>query len=110
MGSFPGREMMKMLTLAAAAAIALGGLAAAPALAQPGHDMHDMNGDNMRHRDNDRHDNDRRDNDRGHRWNNDNGRHYGWERGHHYGWNNRHSRNCRWVWRHHHRERVCGWR
>ena len=51
---------MKLMTLAAAAAIALGGLTAAPALAQPpGHDMHDS----MRH-DNDRHDNDRHDNDR----------------------------------------------
>jgi Ni/Co efflux regulator RcnB len=104
--------MMKMLTLAAAAAIALGGLAAAPALAQPGHDMHDMNGDNMRHRDNDRHDNDRHDNDRGHNWNHDNGRHEGWDRGHHNGWNNnRHGRQtCQWVRRHHHRERVCSWR
>jgi opacity protein-like surface antigen len=114
--------MMKLLTLAAAAAIALGGVAAAPALAQPGHDMHGdtmRHGDNMRHDDNGRHDGDmRHDNDRGHHWNNDNGRHEGWDRGRHNGWdrgrhngwNNRHSRNCRWVWRHHHRERVCGWR
>lgn len=86
---------MKMMTLAAAAAIALGGLTAAPAMAQPGHDMHDS----MRH-DGDRHDGDR----------DDNGRHNGWGRGHHNGWNNHHRRNCQWIWRHHHRERVCGWR
>ena len=79
---------MRMTTLAAAAAIALAGLTAAPALAQPpGHDMH---GD-MRH--------------------DDNGRHEGWERGRHYGWNNHHRRqHCRWIWRHHHRQRVCTWR
>jgi hypothetical protein len=75
---------MKMMTLAAAAAIALGGLTAAPAMAQ--RDMHDS----MRH--------------------DDNGRHNGWDRGRHNGWNNHHRRNCQWIWRHHHRERVCGWR
>jgi hypothetical protein len=37
----------------------------------------------------------------------DNGRHYGWERGHHYGWSNHSRRTCTYVWRHHHRERVC---
>ena len=79
---------MKIMTLAAAAAIALGGLTAAPALAQPGHDMHDS----MRH-DEGRHDGDMR---------NDNGRRNGW--------NNHHRRNCQWIWRHHHRQRVCGWR
>ena len=90
------------ITILAAAALALG-LTAAPALAQPpGHDMH---GD-MRHGDNDRHDRDMRrdDNDRHHDWNR--GHHYGWDRGHHYGWNN-HRRHCRWIWRHHHRQRVC---
>ena len=39
----------------------------------------------------------------------DRGRHEGWRdhdnRGHHYGWRNHH--HCRWVWRHHHRVRVC---
>jgi hypothetical protein len=84
--------MMKLMTFAAAAAIALGGLTAAPALAQPpGHDMHD----NMRN-DNGRHD--------------DNGRHEGWDRGHHNGWNNHHRRQvCSWVG-HRHRHRVCEWR
>ena len=96
---------MKLITLAAAATIALAGLTAAPALAQtPGHDMHDS----MRH-DNDRHDNDmRRDRDRDMRHDRDmrrdHGRHYGWDRGRHHGWGHRH---CRWVWRHHHRSRVC---
>jgi hypothetical protein len=93
---------MKIITLAMAAAVALGGLAAAPAIAQPpGHDM-------MRHDDNDRHDRDMRhnDNDR-----HDRGRHEGWDRGRHHGWNNHHRRQiCRWVWRHHHRDRVCTWR
>jgi hypothetical protein len=89
---------MKLITLAAAATIALAGLATAPALAQPpGQDMHDS----MR-RDNDRHDNGRA-NDRDMR--RDNGRHNGWDRGRHSGWG--HHRNCRWVWRHHHRTRVC---
>ena len=90
---------MKMMTLAAAAAIALGGLTAAPALAQPpGHDMH---GDNMRHEDNGRHEGNMR--------HDDNGRHEGWDRGHHNGWNNHHRRQiCRWVG--HHRHRVCEWR
>jgi hypothetical protein len=37
----------------------------------------------------------------------DNGRHYGWERGHHYGWSNHTRRTCTYVWRHHHRERIC---
>ncbi|MFL6858221.1 MAG: hypothetical protein ACJ8DZ_10840 [Allosphingosinicella sp.] len=37
----------------------------------------------------------------------DNGRHYGWERGHHYGWSNNSRRTCSYVWRHHHRERIC---
>lgn len=98
---------MKILTLAMAAAIALGGLAAAPALAQPpGRDMHDS----MRHGDNDRHDNMRHD-DRGRHGGWDRGRHHGWDRGRHHGWYNHHRRqNCRWVWRHHHRERVCMWR
>jgi hypothetical protein len=92
--------MMKLMTFAAAAAIALGGLTAAPALAQP--PGHDMRGDSMRHDDNDRHD---RDMNRG-----DNGRHEGWERGRHNGWNNHHRRQvCRWTWRHHHRQRVCTW-
>ena len=81
---------MKLMTFAAAAAIALGGLTAAPALAQPGHDMHDSG---MRHDDNGRHDGDAR---------NDNGRHNGW--------NNHHRRQvCHWVGRHH-RHRVCDWR
>jgi hypothetical protein len=84
---------MKILSLAAAAAIALSGLSAAPAMAQPERDWH---GD--RH---DRGDRDMRHHDRG--------RHGGWDRGNHYGWNNHNRRNCRWVWRHHHRQRVC-WR
>jgi hypothetical protein len=94
---------MKILTFAAAAAIALGGLTAAPALAQPGHDMH---GDSMRH-DEGRNNGDMN---RG-----DNGRHNGdmnrGDNGRHNGWNNRHRRQvCQWVRRHHHRERVCSWR
>ena len=86
---------MKMMTLAAAAAIALGGLAATPALAQP--PGRDMRGDSMQHNDNNmRHD--------------DSGRHEGWDSGHHNGWNNHHRhQDCRWVGRHH-RHRVCTWR
>jgi Spy/CpxP family protein refolding chaperone len=66
---------MRILKLAAAAAIALSSLSlpAAPAAAQ-----------------------------RGDRWHHDNGRHNGWR-------NNRNHRRtvCNWVWRHHHRVRVC---
>ena len=102
---------MKLLTLTAAAVIALAGLATAPALAQPPGNMHhdaDRH-DNDRH-DMNRHDMDRHDNDRDrdhhgdmrhHGW--DRGHHYGWDRGHHHGW--RH--HCHWVYRHHHRMRVC---
>lgn len=50
-------------------------------------------------------------------WNNghhngwDNGRHNGWSNGRHRGWHHRRgNRHCWTVWRHHHRERVCGWR
>ena len=99
---------MKLITFAAAATIALAGLTAAPALAQPpGANMHhdaDRH-DNARH-DMDRHDNGRHDMDRHDRdMRHDHGRHYGWTRGHHYGWNRHH--HCHWVWRHHHRSRVC---
>ena len=90
---------MKIMTLAAAATIALAGLAAVPALAQPpGQDMHDSCGTtttatngparrDMRH---------------------DHGRHDGGiaaamaTAGT--------IRRLPWVWRHHHRVRVCGWR
>ena len=102
---------MNKMILAAAAALSIGGLTAVPAIAQPpGHDMRgDMRHDGDRDRDRDR------DSDRGHHWNNrdDNGRHYGWERGRHRGWDHNRRVYCRWVWRHHHRQRVCtraGWR
>ena len=114
---------MKIFKLAAAAALAVSGLAisVAPAAATQRADnmeqrdnmRHDgMRGDNDRHDgmrgDNDRHDGMRHDDRRG-----DRGRHYGWNhnRGHHYGWrNNRGHRVCRTVWRHHMRQRVCYWR
>jgi Ni/Co efflux regulator RcnB len=96
---------MKKMILAAIAALSLGGLTAASAIAQPpGHDMRgDMRHDGDRDRDRDR------DSDRGHNWNNrhDNGRHYGWERGRHRGWDHNRRVSCRWIWRHHHRQRVC---
>ena len=31
-------------------------------------------------------------------------------RGRHYGWRNNRHRVCRWIWRHHHRQRVCYYR
>ena len=98
---------MKLITLAAAATIALAGLTAAPALAQPpGPDMrhhdterHDNGRHDMDRHDNGRHDMDRHDRDMRH----DNGRHRGWDRGRHHGWN----RHCHWVHRHHRNVRVC---
>jgi hypothetical protein len=42
-------------------------------------------------------------------WNN--GHHNGWRGGGHEGWGHRRGgRSCWVVWRHHHRDRVCGWR
>ena len=68
---------MNKMILAAIAALSLGGLTAAPAIAQPpGHEMRgDMRHDGDRGRDRDV----RRDSDRGRNWNNrhDNGRHLG---------------------------------
>jgi hypothetical protein len=86
---------MNFLKLAAAAAIALSSfsLPAAPAAAQGNH-----RGEYRQ--DGARHDAGRDDN---RRWRNDNGRHRGWRN------NNRRHRVCRWVWRHHHRTRVCNW-
>jgi hypothetical protein len=79
---------MKLVTVFAAG-LALGLLGSAPAAAQDRHDQdrHDqgMRGD----RD---HDGMRGDRDR-----DDHGRHMGW----------RNHRHCHWVWRHHHRMRVC---
>lgn len=87
---------MRIMKLAIAAAIAVGsmGLAATSADAQRGDGWRD---NNARWHDGDRwRDNDRRDR----RWHNARGNHYGWR-------NNR--RHCRWVWRHHHRQRICRW-
>ena len=112
---------MKLIT-ALAAGLTLGLLASAPASAQNRHDNGDRHDQTMRgdrhDMDRDRHDMDRdrhmdrdRDMDRDrHDWDrHDRGRHEGWRdhqnRGHHYGWRN--HRHCRWVWRHHHRMRVC---
>ena len=101
---------MKILKLAIAAAIAVSGLtvSVAPAAAQRGD-----NWENRDHRDNAR--GERRDDARGdRRWDNDRGHrgrygvNRGYNRGHHYGWQgNRRHRVCRWVWRHHHRQRIC---
>ena len=100
---------MKKMILAAIAALSIGGLTAGVAIAQP--PGHDMRGDNVRHdgdRGRDRDRDVRRDSDRGRDWNRgDRGRHYGWERGRHRGWNNNRRVSCRWVWRHHQRQRVC---
>jgi Ni/Co efflux regulator RcnB len=89
--------MMKMITLGLAAAIALSGLTAAPAEAQPpGRDWH------HRHHDRDwNHDRD---------WRHDRGWHRGWDRGRHEGWNRHRRPFCHWIWRHRHRERICTWR
>jgi hypothetical protein len=94
---------MKRLILTLAAALTLGGIAAAPAAAQPRTvvrttvvrpDMRPRERTVVRtthttimrrHVD----------------YNN-----RGWNRGHHYGWNN-HRRVCRTVWRHHQRIRTC---
>jgi hypothetical protein len=72
---------MKITTIAAAA-LAFGLFAAAPAAAQDHHDgdRHDMHGDHH-DMDGDHH--------------NMGGRHMGW---HHH---------CRWMWRHHRHVRVC---
>ena len=93
---------MKILKLAAAAAIVISGFSLPAAAQPPGHD-----GDRYEHRDRDRGDQYER-HDRGDRY--DNGRHRGWERGRHHGWrNHRRHRVCRWTWRHHHRVRRCWW-
>ena len=93
---------MNIVKLAAAAAIALSsfGLPAAAGAAQPPRDQYE-------HRDNDRNRDQYEHHDRTMR--DDNGRHEGWERGRHYGWrhHNRRHRVCRWVWRYHHRVRIC---
>ena len=83
---------MKINGWALAAAIVLGSIGPAPAIASPDgrHDGRVVSGDN--------------------------GRHSGWrahdDRGRHLGWRNHHRRHkvCRNVWRHHHRQRVCSWR
>jgi hypothetical protein len=83
---------MKMLSLAAAAAIAVSGLTASPSLAQPGRYNHggDNHGSNMRHNAN---------------WQDDDHA----NNGNHYGWNNHRHQVCHWEWRHHHRYRECRW-
>jgi hypothetical protein len=82
---------MKTLILTLAAALTLGGLAAAPAAAQPGRERTVVTRTVIvRHHDNGWH--------RG--WNR------GWHRGRHLGWN-RHGRSCRTVWHHHMRTRTC---
>jgi len=42
------------------------------------------------------------------RWHPNRG-HHGWNNGHHggYGHHGGWGRHCRWIWRHHHRVRVC---
>ncbi|MDB5671840.1 MAG: hypothetical protein JWO25_2799 [Alphaproteobacteria bacterium] len=97
---------MKSLILAAAAALSLGAIGAAPAMAQPDRhdnmgDRHDMGMQGDRHDGNmgDRHDGDRHDNN----WRDG-------DRGRHNGWRNHRRQHCWMVWRHHHRERVCSWR
>jgi len=116
---------MKIRNLAVAAALALGVLGAMPAAAQRdyGQDSREMRGGQRGDRgDNARDDNIRGGDVRGDRdfrrddgrrygarraaLRGDNGRHYGWERGRHNGWSNA-RRNCRTVWRHHQRQRVC---
>jgi Ni/Co efflux regulator RcnB len=105
--------MMKMITLGLAAAIALSGLTAAPADAQPPgrdwhHRDHDRDRDRDRGRDWGRHHDRGRDHDRG--WRHDRGWHRGWHRGRHDGWGRHRRPFCHWIWRHRHRERICAWR
>jgi Ni/Co efflux regulator RcnB len=91
---------MKILKLAAAAALALSGLpmASAPAAATASTASADQRGDRWEGN------NDRRHNG----WRNNRGRHNGWRNGrrHHAG----RYRACRTVWRYGHRQRVCRWR
>jgi len=108
---------MKIFTIAAGALFALG-IAAAPAVAQPGHGeqgdrgMHGGGPDGREHHgDHDRGmghgmshgDHGMRDGHHDRRYM----RHHGWTRGHHYGWRNGRGHHCRVVYRHHHRMRVC---
>jgi len=81
---------MKVLKLAAAAAIVISGFSLPAAAQPPRHDRDQY----------ERHDRDARD---------DNGRHRGWERGRHRGWQRHRGRHrvCRWTWRYHHRVRHC---
>ena len=96
---------MKILKLAAAAALAVSSLAigVAPAAA-------DQRGDNMEQRGDMRHDGMRGDNGRHDGMRGDRGRYganRGYNRGRHYGW--RRQRVCRTVWRHHRPVRHCYW-
>jgi hypothetical protein len=113
------QDPMNILKLAAAAALALSSLAmaSAPAAAAQRGERWEQNDNGRQHsgerrgRDNDRgnYRNNRggRDGYRGNRggrgsWRGDRGGY----RGNHYGWRNN-RRNCRTIWRHGHRQRVC---
>jgi len=102
---------MKLTTFAIAICATIGAaVVSVPAQAQPrGPDRQQV--DRRDHGDRGRHGDDRGRNwDHGRRWD---------HRGHGYGWDNRrgwdhgrrrHQRYCRWVWRHHHRVRICRYR
>lgn len=109
---------MRYVQIIAAGLLLAGVGVSTEAAAQPGprHGQHDRGPDRGPGRDrdwrgdrHDRHDRwdrrddrrwDRHDNRRDRRW----GRH---DRGNHYGWRNNHRRDCRIVWRHGQRQRVC---
>jgi opacity protein-like surface antigen len=108
---------MKIIKLVAAAALALSGLAmtAAPAAAAQRGDRWEQRANGNHYGRGDRRGG--RSNFRGNRGNRDgwrggrNGRN-GWRgsRGRGYGWRGNRYNSCRTIWRHHHRQRVCGWR
>ena len=105
------------LRLAGAAALTLGGAAAANAQPPGDHDRTVVRTTTVVHRDdNGRHDGNWNGGDRHDRgwhrgWNNNRGWHRGWDRGRHYGWNRHrrwgHGRTCRTIIRHHSRTRIC---
>jgi hypothetical protein len=101
---------MNILKLAVAAAIAVSSLtiAAAPADAQRGQRWEHRDGGRNHVRGDRGGRRDWRSNrGRGSAWRYNRGRYHGWRGGgYRYGWGNRY-RACRWVWRYHHRQRLC---
>lgn len=107
---------MKLMKIAAAAAIGLGALGfAGSAVAQPPADHHDrdaMHHDTGMHHGDMHHDTDMHHGDMHHGMAMHHGdMRHGWH-GRHDRWHHRwgHRSHCRMVWRHHHRVRVCGLR